>query len=164
MKSYSEYSGYSLFSKTTVSGDFFQKRHLPSTNQNHNLKYVVKKLKAKEIKETREQLAASQGMRCGLCQLPISLEDNLHLDHDHKTGLIRGTLHSRCNTTLGVIERAMVRYGFKSDAEVHAFLNGVSVYLSTHQEDQHELIHPSHKTTEEKKALAKKRRKRKLTG
>ncbi len=50
-------------------------------------------------------LLDSQDGRCPLCCIPLSydLEDqkNTCIDHDHKTGEIRGVLCRLCNTMLG---------------------------------------------------------------
>ena len=43
-----------------------------------------------------EKLLAIQERRCAICG--ISLEDRqIHVDHDHKTGLVRGLLCWQCN-------------------------------------------------------------------
>lgn len=51
----------------------------------------------------RLQWLERQGGRCGVCQtvLPDDHEYKVALDHDHKTGLIRGVLCTRCNHILG---------------------------------------------------------------
>lgn len=53
-----------------------------------------------------EALLLFQGGRCATC--PATLADsttrNLHVDHDHVTGLIRGLLCSHCNRALGNVK------------------------------------------------------------
>lgn len=59
---------------------------------------------------TSEQAAAmlgSQGYRCAICETDApgkrrSGEDNWHIDHDHKSGAVRGLLCSTCNYLLGM--------------------------------------------------------------
>src|SRR3990167_5363397 len=46
-----------------------------------------------------ELLLQVQNYRCPICT--ISLNQSSHLDHDHKTGRIRGVLCSKCNVGLG---------------------------------------------------------------
>ena len=46
----------------------------------------------------REKLSAAQGAKCGICQKPESgFKMRLAVDHNHKTGLVRGLLCYRCN-------------------------------------------------------------------
>lgn len=114
------------------------------------------RLKPKEVKTTRLDLRAKQNYTCALCHLPLA-EDKAVLDHAHDTGAIRATLHRGCNALLGKLENNHKRYGVNLDA----FLKGVSGYIEQHKTNQTGLLHPSHRTPEEKKLLAKKRRARK---
>ena len=42
---------------------------------------------------------------CAICKVHQSqLKKRLHVDHNHKTGKVRGLLCPRCNTKLGVVE------------------------------------------------------------
>ena len=55
-----------------------------------------------------EMLLAQQGV-CGSCGQPETRRQNdkftaLAVDHDHKTGLVRGLLCSRCNLALGFLD------------------------------------------------------------
>lgn len=45
-------------------------------------------------------LFESQGRKCGMCGV-TSNSGRWHTDHCHETGLVRGILCTRCNTTLG---------------------------------------------------------------
>lgn len=46
----------------------------------------------------REKLSLKQGAKCGVCEKPESgFKMKLAVDHNHKTGLVRGLLCYRCN-------------------------------------------------------------------
>jgi hypothetical protein len=115
------------------------------------------KLKANEVKKVREELLAKQGGLCAMCLMPLDPADAV-LDHDHKTGFVRGTCHRSCNSLEGVIVLRAQRYGVASLASL---LSSLVAYHELHAEPQTPWIYPSHKTEDEKKALAKKRRARK---
>ena len=66
------------------------------------------KLKYKEIAPLRSRLLVEQDHRCCLCGDSIDLEQAV-LDHDHRSGLLRGVLHRGCNSFLGKIENSMPR-------------------------------------------------------
>lgn len=48
-----------------------------------------------------EALYVWQGGRCAICQHATGKTRRLSVDHDHKTGLVRGLLCRPCNTVLG---------------------------------------------------------------
>lgn len=50
--------------------------------------------------EAKEALLKVQSWKCGICTNPINLT-NGHLDHDHRTGKVRGVLCQACNKGLG---------------------------------------------------------------
>ena len=59
-------------------------------------------------------LDTAQNHCCALCGLPFGLGAlKQFVDHDHVSGKVRGLLHSKCNTYLGVIEN----YTFRTLAE-----------------------------------------------
>lgn len=115
------------------------------------------KLKSKDIKPTRDRLLQQQGYLCALCKLPCS-DDQAVLDHDHTGGHVRSVLHRSCNAVEGKLIGAMRRFGIKNPDD---FLLEVVNYHTKHSTNITGLIHPAHKTQEEKKELAKKRRKNK---
>lgn len=94
----------------------------------------------------RERMLAEQGGRCALCLRTI--RKNPVLDHDHATGAIRGVLHNGCNSLLGKIENNHKRYGIE---DLSAFLMGTPTYLLRHRENRTGLLHPTHKTEDEKR-------------
>ena len=106
-----------------------------------------RRLTNSEIKPIRSALAAKQGNRCDLCGLAGVLNDPV-LDHCHTTGAVRGTLHRSCNSLLGKVENNAARFGVKS---LPAFLHGAAEYLQRHRTNITGLIHPTHKTEDEKR-------------
>lgn len=48
-----------------------------------------------------DALFKKQGGVCAICKLPPDKNRRLAVDHDHKTGRIRGLLHTGCNIGLG---------------------------------------------------------------
>lgn len=120
-------------------------------------KVSMTKIKQREIKPIREGLLFNQGGLCAMCNLPLTPEDAV-LDHNHKTGAIRGVTHRSCNSLEGKIANAVLRFGV---ASLESFLEGLVTYYQLHATDQTGLRHPTHYNEEEKKALAKKRRARK---
>jgi hypothetical protein len=115
------------------------------------------KLKGKDVKGTRASLLEKQGYKCTLCQRDCS-EEQAVLDHDHKGGHIRSVLHRGCNAAEGKIMNSMRRYGIQNPIE---FLENMIKYQKDHATNQTGLIHPLHKTPEEKVAAVKARAKRK---
>jgi len=72
----------------------------------------------KDLPTTRLRLLNEQGQLCALCHQTIT--GRAVVDHDHKSGLIRGVLHSQCNWMLGKIEAAQRRSGQKDFARLSA--------------------------------------------
>ena len=114
------------------------------------------RLTAKELGAWRTKRLTANCGRCGLCQLPCV---SPVADHDHATGELRDTICRACNSGLGQVERAKVRFGIKN---LSAFLHGAARYLQLHSMPQHGLQYPTHKTEDEKRlarnAAARKRR------
>jgi hypothetical protein len=71
--------------------------------------------------EEKDGLRARSGNRCELCGLAPKTSKSLHIDHDHKTGKVRGLLCSWCNTALGRFH--------DSPSEVKRWLDKVVKYL-----------------------------------
>lgn len=47
-----------------------------------------------------QRVLAHQGGKCAICLTKPAAGKNLHVDHDHRTGLVRGLLCMRCNHDL----------------------------------------------------------------
>lgn len=68
---------------------------------------AIKYREDKSQSKVEERLCLEQLGHCALCgQL---LEETGVLDHDHKTGLIRGLIHFRCNLLLGHFEKELIQ-------------------------------------------------------
>jgi hypothetical protein len=82
------------------------------------------------------------------------------LDHNHKTGLIRGVLCRNCNGIEGKIYNLANRA--KRTLTTKDYLGQVILYWIKHETDNTGLYHPLHKTVDEKRiatnAKARKRR------
>jgi hypothetical protein len=46
----------------------------------------------------------TQGGVCAICRLPFRTRKEMHIDHDHSTGVVRGILCKHCNTGLGLFK------------------------------------------------------------
>jgi hypothetical protein len=111
----------------------------------------MKKLKHSEIKSHRLELLAQQGYRCRLCAEPLS-EEQAVLDHNHKSGEIRGVLHRFCNTFLGKIENNVVRNRI-SDEQLDKIFTNYKDYVKITTD----VLHPTHLTAEQRQQRARKR-------
>ena len=58
---------------------------------------------------------------CDLCgvPLPVGTDPNKHFDHNHESGLYRGTLCVNCNRDLGAYERLVSNPKLADYLEVH---------------------------------------------
>ena len=108
---------------------------------------IYPRLKQAQIAAAREALRAKQRDTCALCKLPLT-SDQAVLDHDHSTGAVRGVLHRGCNALLGKVENNFRRYGVSS---LRAFLAGLADYLDFHITNRSGLLHPTHRTADEKR-------------
>lgn len=69
--------------------------------------------------EGYQELLESQGGACAICGVTENTRkgsDNFHVDHDHRTGKVRGLLCHHCNVALGMVDddpdrlNAMITY------------------------------------------------------
>jgi len=83
--------------------------------------------------QIRERLV-SQGNSCAICSTEINLV-NLHVDHDHETGKVRGLLCRSCNLALGMIcDDPSKASGLASYLSHHKITNAMDVLFSAARE------------------------------
>lgn len=109
----------------------------------------MQKLTAAQVAGHRVRMLANQDNNCALCCTYVAPNDAV-LDHDHTTGHIRAVLHRGCNSMLGVIENNRPRYMLKG-ARLFHMLSRVEAYLTA--DFTTNPLHPTHRTTEEKRLL-----------
>lgn len=54
--------------------------------------------------EAYHALLTAQKSVCAICQRPPMGRGELHVDHDHTTGVVRGLLCQKCNQGLGQLD------------------------------------------------------------
>lgn len=112
---------------------------------------MPKQLKPNQVADVLKQLVQRQGNVCAVCGKPFTRTDRPVLDHDHTTGLIRGALHNSCNGAEGRV-KTKANLGHKG-VGAYDYLIGLGKYLEHHKTPRINLIHPSHKTEEQKRLL-----------
>lgn len=113
------------------------------------------RIKATQVAGVRQDFADKQGGRCGICLQPTPPASQV-LDHDHTTGYIRGMLCRNCNGVEGKVKN-LARRGQRMYDHLW-FLRRLVAYWDQHDgvTPEHGLIHPTHKTADEKRLRANK--------
>ena len=111
------------------------------------------KIKSRDIKPLREQLLQEQNNLCAICQEHLDPFEAV-LDHCHATGLIRAVLHRGCNMYIGALENNQKRNLITPNRLANILAN-----FETYVVALKPIVHPTHKTPEERLARTKKRAK-----
>ena len=109
------------------------------------------RMRPRDIKPTKLRLAAKQGFKCALCLIDLKTlpEKDWVLDHDHSTGAVRSVLCRNCNGMEGkVYNRANQA---KRGNTALFWLIRLVKYYEYHNKNQTGLLHPTHKTDDEKR-------------
>jgi hypothetical protein len=107
-----------------------------------------RRIKASELPAVRSALVQSQQYVCALCPEPLPVASAC-VDHNHRTGLIRGALCRNCNGIEGKIFNLANRA--KRTMETKDYLGKLILYWIKHETDQTGLYHHLHKTADEKR-------------
>ena len=112
----------------------------------------MQRLKPKDVARVRDILRKKQGNKCMLCQRSFDDLDpkDAVLDHDHRTGCVRGVLCRNCNGMEGKIWNRANRA--KQSMTVIEWATRLVKYWTLYSTDQTGFLHPTHKTEAEKKA------------
>lgn len=102
------------------------------------------RLKTSEVKDFRLGLLEKQGYQCALCRQALAIDEAV-LDHCHTTGLIRAVLHRGCNAFEGKIARSL-----KMNKIDEIRLRMILLNLIDYQKTTTNVLHPTHKTPEER--------------
>lgn len=78
---------------------YYSDAHHRRSRASDNLKY-----KFGITIQQRDEILDSQGGKCAICQKVFRASRDIHVDHDHASGQVRGILCSRCNTSLPILE------------------------------------------------------------
>lgn len=120
---------------------------------------MLRRLKQAELILVRKAIYDKQSGVCPLCGEAMPFASTC-LDHDHTTGRVRGVLCRNCNGMEGKL-KSIVNRARRGKPPAH-YLGRVIQYWIKHEEDQWGLLHPLHKTDDEKRLrtnkLARKRR------
>lgn len=108
------------------------------------------------VKRMREELlpvmVKDQGGKCPMCGIDLRhiASSNVCVDHNHRTGVIRGALCRNCNGMSGKVENLAIRS--KKDLTELQWLKNVVKYLEGSQVQRYQFLHPTHRTLVEKLA------------
>jgi len=116
---------------------------------------MATRLEVSQVAGVLQQLVIRQSNKCGICGNSFTVWDIAVLDHDHKTGFIRGALHNSCNGTEGRV-KVLAQRGHKGVSSAD-YVIGLGKYLEKHKTPQYNFIHPKHTPEEKKKEIRNKK-------
>ena len=104
----------------------YKMRGTEYTDKKLNLKNIQLKCRYGIDLKQYEKLLQEQGGLCAICGSPPpnSYKKRLSVDHDHKTGEIRGLLCTKCNVTLGWLEKNRINIDHYIQQQSRLNING----------------------------------------
>lgn len=116
----------------------------------------MQKLQHSMVAPARANLLAKQKGLCAICGINIVKEGKQAvLDHDHESGVCRGVLCNNCNGLEGKVKNLATRA--KREGTFLEWLLKLIAYLQHHAVPRTNMIHPTHKSAEEKRVLRNKK-------
>lgn len=120
---------------------------------------VTRKLTRGQVRSISLKILKEQGGVCALTGKPIDVSakagaNSMCLDHDHRTGHVRGVLSRGANGAEGKVYNAIARwagYGQQDVEGICNFLENMAAYL---RKEPYPYIYPTHLSDEEKKLKA----------
>ena len=99
-------------------------------------------------------MLARQGFKCAVCGASLrgQTRGGPVLDHCHESGFVRAVLCRVCNTGEGKVRTVMTRFGGGTEKSLDWLIKMVR-YLHLHRTPQTDLIHPTHKTEDQKREV-----------
>lgn len=115
-----------------------------------HLQSQARKLRTVELKSLRAELLEAQDYKCALCDINLfDNPSNACVDHCHKSGFVRDVLCRNCNRGEGKVKTLATMC--KRDGSKLQWLMRLVSYWHKHLTPQTDLLHPTHKTEEEKR-------------
>ena len=108
----------------------------------------IRQITRHEVSAIREQISAKQKHICPLCGSSLK-QKRPAMDHDHETGFLRGVLCVNCNGMEGKIKHYATRA--KGNLTFIEWLKNLMQYYEYHSTPRYPLLHPEHKTEEQKR-------------
>lgn len=106
---------------------------------------AAKVLKHYDVFPVKLSILEKQKYICPLCGGKILTTADAVLDHDHSTGIIRGTLHDYCNRSLGFIENML------EHNPIEDVTSRLIHYINYHKQNPSDVIHPRQSFVKRKK-------------
>ena len=107
----------------------------------------MQRLTTSAVAPYRAALLKKQVGKCALCKRQPAVPC---LDHCHSEGVVRGVLCRGCNALLGKIENNAARNGLRG-TDLYTYLMNIPQYLEAGKRGGTGVLHPTHKTEEEKR-------------
>lgn len=114
------------------------------------------RLSSSQLPRMRAKILEQQNNLCPVCGVVVDgVEIQGCLDHDHKTGFVRGVLCKNCNAMEGKVLTCATR-AKRGESQIR-WLSKLLQYWVYWAEHQSTVLHPLHKTSEAKRLRANKK-------